>query len=55
MYWISLSLGDNRALIAHFGTKREARDFYNFLFDLHLPCKIKLYKNTELIEKCKLS
>lgn len=63
MYWITLEVScdyiyDNRLpLMAHFGDKRYAYNFFRFLitmldlFDCNY--KIKLYKNTECIDKWK--
>lgn len=59
MYWLSMKFidtdGDDRHLTPHLGTKRDAKIFFNFLVDLlkfaHYHCKVKLFKNTEVIAR----
>ncbi|UPW41584.1 hypothetical protein [Peromfec virus RodF8_50] len=55
-YWISVALPEaNTALQAHFADKMSAYSFYNLLYQLHAPMIIKLWKNTEVIERCMIS
>lgn len=59
MYWLSLKFygpDDHEVrLTPHLGVKRDAKLLFDLLYklcrDSCFPCKIKLYKNTEVIER----
>lgn len=62
MYWISLkypcSVGEVR-LTPHLGTRKDSELFFELLCKLcheaEFSCKIKLFKNTEVIRKCSIA
>lgn len=60
MYWLSIKfklLNNDFVLTPHFGTRRSAKEFYDFMVNLcesaGFACKLKFFKNMEVIEKCR--
>lgn len=60
MYWLSIKfelLNNDFVLTPHFGTRKSAIEFFDFLVNLcqsaGFCCKLKLFKNMEVIKKCR--